>query len=56
MNVLTFDNEASEQENNEELDEKRKCRNAFLEHLLDHMIDVNSFVRAKVCTTLNYLN
>ena len=29
-------------------EEKRKTRDAFLEHLLDHIVDVNVFVRSRV--------
>ena len=38
----------------EELDDKAKyLRDQFLDHLEEHIHDVNSFVRSKVCTCLS---
>lgn len=41
-NVLHSENEATLSE------ERRKTRDAFLGHLLDHIMDVNVFVRSRV--------
>ena len=30
-------------------EERRRTRDAFLEHLMDHIMDVNVFVRSHVC-------
>ena len=32
-------------------EERRKTRDSFLEHLLDHIMDVNVFVRSRVRTS-----
>lgn len=35
--------------------EKSKTRDVFLEHLLDHITDVNVFVRSRVCNSGRFL-
>lgn len=41
-------NEESESDEDNLPEDRRKTRNSFLEHLLDHITDVNVYVRSRV--------
>lgn len=41
-------NEDSESDEDSLPEDRRKTRNSFLEHLLDHITDVNVYVRSRV--------
>lgn len=41
-------NEETESDEENLSEDKRKTRNSFLEHLLDHITDVNVYVRSRV--------